>query len=520
MPSNYQSISAENLEDYGKKIADYGRRLFLNQYANRTHFIFELLQNAEDAYRRREAPHPRPFVQFDLDGTRLRVSHHGAPFTEKDVRGICAIGESTKGPNEIGQFGIGFKAVYQFTDCPHVQSGEESFCIERFVHPRPVDRLGPIDDATLFTIPFRIGDDKAFLEIRKGLLQLGSQTLLFLNQIVEIRWQCSDGTGGRYTRDETSALGGRALNVRLRELQDGSNPIVQDWLIFRKFPHDQSGQKSGHLAIAFLLSEAGDTTEFQIASVPTSPLSVFFATAIETNLGFLIQAPFRTTPSRDNIPFPDEWNESLIDELAALLIEALGVLRDVRLLNGGVLSTLPLMEIKFAAGSLLRPFFDAVQMALRSLPLLPKFPEGYISGENATFAGSTDLRELIDSSQLTSLVPLNTDAETGIFIWHLGSVANGYTCDQPTAKRRTSKDEKCGALACASPCRDNGHSPVGDDPLGSCRNLSEFGCCSRHRYSRVLLRSGVKRTFKEIDCEIVSLSRESFSAMQAWMFHP
>src|SRR2546426_7489451 len=44
--------------------------------------------------------------------TLFRSSHHGAPFTEGDVRGICGIAESTKDLTAIGRFGIGFKSVY------------------------------------------------------------------------------------------------------------------------------------------------------------------------------------------------------------------------------------------------------------------------------------------------------------------------------------------------------------------------------------------------------------------------
>ncbi len=47
MPSDYENISRLSTEDYGKKVSYYGRD-FADRYTERTHFIFELLQNAED----------------------------------------------------------------------------------------------------------------------------------------------------------------------------------------------------------------------------------------------------------------------------------------------------------------------------------------------------------------------------------------------------------------------------------------------------------------------------------------
>ena len=42
-----------NLKRYGTDIPRIGQMLFVDTYADRTHFIFELLQNAEDAIARR-----------------------------------------------------------------------------------------------------------------------------------------------------------------------------------------------------------------------------------------------------------------------------------------------------------------------------------------------------------------------------------------------------------------------------------------------------------------------------------
>jgi hypothetical protein len=96
MASDYNAIRAENQHEYGAGIGRIGHMLLANRYADRTHFIFELLQNAEDALSRRRGWHGSRAVTFTLESDSLRVSHFGEPFNEADVRGICGIGESTK----------------------------------------------------------------------------------------------------------------------------------------------------------------------------------------------------------------------------------------------------------------------------------------------------------------------------------------------------------------------------------------------------------------------------------------
>src|SRR5262249_28458761 len=144
MASDYTAIRTENERKYGTDIGRIGPMLLAQRYADRTHFIFELLQNAEDALaRRRHGWRGSRAVTFTLEKDVLRVSHYGEPFNERDVRGICGIAESTKGFTAIGRFGIGFKSVYAFTKRPQIHSGVEDFAIENFVWPvavRPVKR--------------------------------------------------------------------------------------------------------------------------------------------------------------------------------------------------------------------------------------------------------------------------------------------------------------------------------------------------------------------------------------------
>lgn len=56
MSSDYASIRESNERKYGTEISRIGQMLLADRYDDRTHFIFELLQNAEDALARRANP--------------------------------------------------------------------------------------------------------------------------------------------------------------------------------------------------------------------------------------------------------------------------------------------------------------------------------------------------------------------------------------------------------------------------------------------------------------------------------
>ena len=79
--------------------------LLTELYPDNAHFIYELLQNAEDAQATE--------VKFALNPDSLEFSHNGKQFTSDDIKSITSIGKTTKKDdfNQIGKFGVGFKSV-------------------------------------------------------------------------------------------------------------------------------------------------------------------------------------------------------------------------------------------------------------------------------------------------------------------------------------------------------------------------------------------------------------------------
>lgn len=406
MPADYNSIRAENLRKYGEEIDRIGRMLLAERYDDRTHFIFEILQNAEDALSKRTEWAGARTVDFSLSFDNLTISHFGKLFDEADVRGVCGIGESTKALTDIGRFGIGFKSVYAFTENPEIHSGQEHFAIDSYVWPKAAKEVRLQAEETQILIPFPDGQPDAREEILKGLRRLGPRTLLFLREIEEISWSVADGPSGLYLRSKPEILGNDSKSARKVVVigqDDARGDVDEEWMVFSREVFNEE-ISAGHVEVAFALDHGGaDSQSSSVRRVMDSPLVVFFPTVLSTNLGFLVQGPYRTTPSRDNVPQGDPWNLHLVQETAVLLVDALKELRNHGLLDLSAIQCLPLDASRFPEDSRFAPLFQAVREAFRAEPLLPDHSGGHIAAQNAKLARTQDLRALISSDQLTDL---------------------------------------------------------------------------------------------------------------------
>ena len=394
MASDYDAIRADNERRYGTDVGRYGKSLLTDLYDDRTHFIYELLQNAEDALRRRNDEPQSRTVRFDLSERALRVSHYGKLFDRQDVEGVCGIALSTTGGDltRIGRFGIGFKSVYGFTDRPEIHSGDEDFGIDSFVWPSAQPAIERNPDQTVFIMPLRDPVEHR-AEIANGLRRISLDTLLFLREIETIEWSLPDGTSGTYVRG-SDTRDSHVRRVTVIGEATGQGDTERSWLVFSKPTYGTSDVLAGHLEVAFLMDDD------RIVPVSRSPLVVFFPTVVETNLGFRIQGPYRTTPSRDNVPKTDEWNQECVEKTGDVLVDALVWLRDHNMLDVNVLHCLPIDQRKFDDDSMFAPLYKSVKDAFRSQDLLPVFGGGHATAAGVKLARSQELRELFDRKQL------------------------------------------------------------------------------------------------------------------------
>lgn len=107
------------------------KRLSLELYSKDTHFVLELIQNADDndyyphILSDRDPNGEVPSLKFVIGSNAIVVLNNEVGFSEKNIRAICDVGKSTKGAHRsgyIGQKGIGFKSVFRVTDKPEIHS--------------------------------------------------------------------------------------------------------------------------------------------------------------------------------------------------------------------------------------------------------------------------------------------------------------------------------------------------------------------------------------------------------------
>jgi hypothetical protein len=407
MATDYQLISRQNRERYGTEISNYGQ-FFVSLYTDKTHFIYELLQNAEDAIARRVRQSANAQfskrVSFHLYNDRLEFRHFGNLFDKADVEGICGLGKGTKPEDltQIGKFGIGFKSVYAYTSTPEIHSGDEHFQIENFVHPHSVKPLVTKPDETLFVFRFDrpdVAPTGAFEAIARRLKELGLRTLLFLPQIEEIGWVIEGDAGGEYLREIKPM--GSARHVKLLGSANGQDEY-EEWLVFERILDDHPDSIS-KVEVAYYLTTERENQKAQIAPYDHATLVVFFPTEKETHLKFLIQGPYRTTPDRAKIPAEDLWNQRVVRETTSLVTESLVLIREMGLLTVGFLETLPLDSNAFPEGSMFRLIFESVRQAIRIESLLPTNYGNFVSANRAKLASSSALRALLTEEQLKTL---------------------------------------------------------------------------------------------------------------------
>ncbi len=380
----------------------------VEKYADPAHFIYELLQNAEDQ--------SATSATFILNRDSLIFIHNGKSFTEQDVENITGLGNSEKPDqaNKIGRFGIGFKSVFAITLCPRIETrlnnSPFSFAIEDLVVPVPLPTPPSNEGITKFILPFLAGQEQSlYSTIRDRLRGLGADALLFLDDLKSIHWQageedfillCQREENGEFCR-----LTQKTPNATMPAAYTGVA-----YRLYSKLVHVKDADRDLTVRLAFRIENG------QLSCEPgLSTANVFFPTEEKTGLKFRLHAPFLLNDSRANIKQNNPVNAQLIRACADLLTEVLPNLRDRGLLTAESLECLPLRENDFPArdeyfgshiGSPFRPLFEAVRTAFRTQELLPtaygsSIP--YVTAANARVSDSKPLRQLFSERQLTAL---------------------------------------------------------------------------------------------------------------------
>jgi hypothetical protein len=348
-----QEIAAQRqklLDGIEANEGDINLRIFEDFYPDEAHFIYELLQNAEDA--------GATEVAFELTRHGCSFEHNGTRhFDERDIRGITGIFNSSKKErtDKIGKFGVGFKSVFVYTDTPTIFSRDYSFKIVKLVLPEEVAPKPSLGQRTRFDFPFNNPKKNvkvAYAEVKAGLEHLSETTLLFLRNLGSIRWRV-DAQRGEVIRKEHSEF-----HVEVQKVVDGTEILSSHWLRFTApvrdvevFSAPVEGVERQQVAVAFEMALRGEaksfdkdktlSEQFKIVPADRGKVSVFFPAEKETSgLRFHLHGPFVPELSRASIKNSTE-NLPLFEQIAALAANSLHSIRQLGLLTGEFLAVLP-----------------------------------------------------------------------------------------------------------------------------------------------------------------------------------
>lgn len=383
----------------------------VNKYSDQAHFIYELLQNADDT--------AATTARFELYPDKLIFAHNGTrqfsisdPATEDedsdsgklgDINSITSYYNSTKTEASIGKFGIGFKAVLQYTCKPEIYDDKFRFCIESQVVPHELtsDYPGRQPGETLFIFPF-VDKDKAYSDIANKLRSL-SYPILFLShlQLISFTIENMRGLYAKETRISKDFDGTMAEQIHLVH-NNGEAFNEEDMWLFSRC--DDAGRR---YSIGYSLDENGVLRPVQTDAY------CFFKTKEHTGLNFFIHAPFLLNDSREHIVAGDAHNQSMVKLLAELAADSLVYLHDIgleqdpRLIDDGILDIIPTSETAFSKENdsdklSFLPFFTAIREKMSTEKLLPT-ADGYVSRENAYWADTVEIAKLFSNEQLDTL---------------------------------------------------------------------------------------------------------------------
>ncbi|XP_020574949.1 uncharacterized protein LOC110020982 [Phalaenopsis equestris] len=322
-----------------KQHARLGRALqCLSQelYSQDSHFILELVQNADDNIYDQNV---EPTLIFILHDSGIVVMNNELGFSDKNIRALCDVGNSTKKGSSggyIGQKGIGFKSVFRITDAPEIHSngfhvkfditeGQIGFVLPTIIPPFDIDFYETVlhdsDEAnatpwkTCIVLPFKpkLKQGKGISPVISMFADLHPSLLLFLQRLKCIMFK--------------NMLDGKLVSMRRETVKDGIVIVSQgheklNWLVVRKSLQAslvRPDVQSTKIAMAFSmeLSDNGDC----LPLLDQQPVFSFLPLR-KYGLKFIIQGDFILPSSREEVDEDSAWNQWLLSEMPDLFVSA------------------------------------------------------------------------------------------------------------------------------------------------------------------------------------------------------
>lgn len=351
---NYQSIYDKNQDEWKALTREPQKyeALLAGHYSESNHFVYELLQNAEDEGADRVA------IEYYED--KLIFYHNGSPFDEGDVRGVSSMLMGTKDRNSaqtIGRFGMGFKSVFKYTYQPQIYSDDEAFQIQNYLLPKEIVRQWDFrkekdslsyrtiggtyrpfvnqEHLTKIIIPFLKKTDDGSLkkvsgkEVLQKLEQLTGEILLFLSHIKKLYWVNKGNDKFSMISLDVDQIDEKLVSCRIEGSAYGGKAAITKYLKFKQI-FDHPEMKSAEVSIAYKLNQGANNVNEVTGAVP---IWVYFPTRDITKLPFYIHGSFETAVSREKLMIPSDFNSDLFDKLGDLITDSLKELKQRKLIT-------------------------------------------------------------------------------------------------------------------------------------------------------------------------------------------
>jgi hypothetical protein len=387
-------------------------RLSADLYSKKIHFVFELIQNAEDNEYSKNLVRKLRFEFLDYDPTNtsgcdgcLAIFNNEKGFELENIKAISTIGDSTKANLKdlgyIGEKGIGFKSVFAVTPSPHIYSNGYQVCFKEkdavtrlgYIIPYWVDEVpsivsqNSVDFNTCILLPLKANLDGLKDQIETELMQLDSTLLLFLSKLhqISISFKKYSATHTKNASDEQVVLNSVVNN-------EHSSRIFN---VFKKsvaVPNELDEEKRGGVVSREI------TLAFPLQNKNFNPiLYAYLPTEMTTGLPFLINADFLLSTSRESLLLDKRWNNWMRDEVAEFASETLTLMltqsKDIY-----HLSYIPVLSK--CKSEFLKPLFVKCIENLKKEPILPTIDET-MSAPNDCVVCATELTKIL--SELDSL---------------------------------------------------------------------------------------------------------------------
>ena len=380
------------------------------KYSESAHFIYELLQNADDA-RATE-------VSIILYKDGLVFKHNGTvhfDVTDVDIKGgrkghinsITAVANSTKknDGNTIGKFGVGFKAVFQYTDAPEIYDDNFKFRIIDYIVPEEIINDHPLRDPseTLFYFPFK--DSKnSYSDVKERLNSLDNP-ILFLSHINLFMWM-EEGISKmhRYYKDIVKDYNELSRDtIDCKYILVNNDDIVRKLLLFEEsIPLHDSYYP---INVAYYLDASGKID----VSIPSRIFCYFPTRELFPDCHFICHAPFLLTDSRQNFKNHKD-NDYLKRRIAKLVASSLPILRDIGienniyLINENIFDLVSLKKSKYIDWQWQEDlFYDEELKVLKVEPLLLCQDNQYRLFKDCYYCTPLSLYNLLKDEHLNQL---------------------------------------------------------------------------------------------------------------------